>query len=51
MKENMLTNFYDTNAKRFKKAIYPDNTNDLTVDSRIYRLLLSKVLSKPTARK
>lgn len=33
MKENMLTKLYDTNAKRFKKAIYSDNTNDLTVDS------------------
>ncbi len=33
MKENMLTKLYDPKAKRFKKAIYADNSNDLTVDS------------------
>ena len=33
MKENMLTKLYDSKAKRFKKAIYADNSNDLTVDS------------------
>lgn len=33
MKENMLTKLYDPKAKRFKKAIYSDNSNDLTVDS------------------
>ncbi len=33
MKENMIAKLYDPEAKRFKKAIYPDNSNDLTVDS------------------
>ncbi len=33
MKENMLTKLYDSKTKRFKKAIYSDNSNDLTVDS------------------
>jgi glucoamylase len=35
MKKNMLTRLYDTEALRFKKAIYPNGTNDLTVDSSI----------------
>lgn len=35
MKENMLTKLYDPKAKRFKKAIYSHNSNDLTVDSSI----------------
>ena len=33
MKENAINRLYDPTAKRFKKAIYPDNFNDLTVDS------------------
>lgn len=33
MKEAMLAKLYDPKAKRFKKAIYPDNSSDLTVDS------------------
>ena len=33
MKENMLTKLYDPKLKRFKKAIFADNSNDLTVDS------------------
>ncbi len=33
MKENMLSKLYDPKAKRFKKAIYFDNSSDLTVDS------------------
>ena len=33
MKKNMITQLYDPVAKRFKKAIYSDNYNDLTVDS------------------
>ncbi len=35
MKEIMLTTLYDPKVKRFKKAIYPDNSVDLTVDSSI----------------
>jgi GH15 family glucan-1,4-alpha-glucosidase len=35
MKENMLTKLYDPKVKRFKKAIYSDNSNDLTIDSSI----------------
>jgi oligosaccharide amylase len=33
IKENTINKLYDPTAKRFKKAIYPDNSNDLTVDS------------------
>jgi GH15 family glucan-1,4-alpha-glucosidase len=33
MKENMLTKLYDPKAKRFKKALFSDNSYDLTVDS------------------
>jgi GH15 family glucan-1,4-alpha-glucosidase len=33
MKEIMLDRLYDPKAKRFKKAIYPDNSDDITVDS------------------
>jgi GH15 family glucan-1,4-alpha-glucosidase len=35
MKEIMLAKLYDPKAKRFKKAIYSDNSSDLTVDSSI----------------
>jgi GH15 family glucan-1,4-alpha-glucosidase len=35
MKKAMLTNLYDTKAKRFKKAIYLKGINDLTVDSSV----------------
>jgi GH15 family glucan-1,4-alpha-glucosidase len=33
MKENAINRLYDPVAKRFKKAIYADNSSDLTVDS------------------
>ncbi len=33
MKEKMLAKLYDQKARRFKKAVYSDNSNDLTVDS------------------
>ena len=35
MKNAMLTMLYDTNARRFKKGIYPTGIDDLTVDSSI----------------
>jgi GH15 family glucan-1,4-alpha-glucosidase len=35
MKKAMLDKLYDTNARRFKKAIYPTGIGDLTVDSSI----------------
>jgi oligosaccharide amylase len=33
MKENMLFRLYDRDVQRFKKALYPNNSSDLTIDS------------------